>query len=276
MRPIRRMFGWSLALAAALVLLPPRGEAFANAKIREVIDNPEMPTLQGGRHKLLGEAKANVFVFFRPGQAFSRSALIQIARFQKEMAGESVRWVAIVSDSYPAQQVEDEVQAVGLTCPVLIDRGDALYGKLGVDLHPVVGIADAQHRLVAYQPFTEINFADVVRARIRFALGEISRTQLEEVLHPRAATQSSDPQVAHRYYKLGQMLFKLHHLNKALEAAKRSIALDNTQAASHSLLGAILAAQGNCGEALAAFDRALALDKKDAQAVEGKKDCAGK
>jgi hypothetical protein len=34
------------------------------------------------------------------------------------------------------------VKQVGLRMPVLWDQADALYGKLGVRLHPVIGITD--------------------------------------------------------------------------------------------------------------------------------------
>ncbi len=271
-----RPISLSLALLLAVVMLPLRGEAFANVKVGEVIENAELPVLGGGKHSLLGKDKVNVFVFFKPGQEHSHTTLVELARCANELAGKSVHWVAVVSDRYPTEEVQAEVKQTGFTAPVLIDAGDALYGKLGVALHPVVGIADAKHALVAYQPFTKINYCDTVKARIRFGLGEISQAELEQVLNPPEASQGGEAAVARRFYKMGERLLKAGDLTKALDSAKKSIERDASQAPSHSLLGAILAAQGNCAEANKAFDQALAIDKADARAVDGKKGCAGK
>ena len=41
--------------------------------------------------------------------------------------------------------------------PVLIDQGDALYGRFGVILHPVVGITGPDRRLVA-SAFAKVNY----------------------------------------------------------------------------------------------------------------------
>jgi hypothetical protein len=65
---------------------------------------------------------------------------MQVTECQKELAGKPVHWCAVVSDRVPQAEVEAEVQTTGFQMPVLIDRGDALYGKLGVILHPVIGI----------------------------------------------------------------------------------------------------------------------------------------
>jgi Tfp pilus assembly protein PilF len=95
------------------------------------------------------------------------------------------------------------------------------------------------------------------------------------VLNPPASTQGGDVQVARRHMKLGEMLFKGGNLEKAQENAKKSLALDNTLAAAHSLLGAVLAAKGDCAAAQKEFDEALKLDPKDARGLEGKKGCGG-
>jgi hypothetical protein len=91
--------------------------------------------------------------------------------------------------------------------PVLIDVGDALYGKLGVAQVPVTLMCDQQHRLVAYQPFTKVNYAAVVRARVRNLLKEISDEELAAVLNPPAALTDSDEAAALRRLKLADMLF---------------------------------------------------------------------
>ena len=190
--------------------------AFAQVQIGGRIENVELTTLEGGKSLLLSNATANVFVFFKPGQEHSRTTMIHLALCEKEMAAKSVRWVAVVSDRSPKLEVETFVKETGIRMPVLIDAGDALYGKLGVALCPVLGITDQNHKLVAYEYFTKVNFVEVVQARIRHLLKEIDQRELDRVLNPPAAIPSADGDVAHRRFKLAEKLFQAKNYVKAL------------------------------------------------------------
>jgi tetratricopeptide (TPR) repeat protein len=157
--------------------------------------------------------------------------------------------------------------------PVLIDTGDVLYGKLGVALCPVLGIADQDHKLVAYQYFTEINFVETVLARIRFQLKEIGQPQLDAVLSPPAAADEADSEAAHRRLKLGEKLYQAKNYAKALENVNKSIEKDPALAAAYVLKGRILVTMDKKDEARKAFGEALKLEPANAGASEGLKAC---
>ncbi|HLP78017.1 MAG TPA: tetratricopeptide repeat protein, partial [Candidatus Paceibacterota bacterium] len=203
----------------------------------------------------------------------SRAVLKQITFCQKELSAKPVHWVAIMSDRDSKADAEADVRDSGLAMPVLIDVGDALYGRLGVALHPVVGIADKDHKLVAYQPFSKINYQEVIRARVRHLLGEISDQELEQALHPGSTTEDGDTKTAHACFKLAERQFQQGNYGKALENVKKSIEKNPGVAMVHGLHGRILAAQGNPTEALKAFEQALKLDPADTGALEGRKKC---
>ena len=154
--------------------------------------------------------------------------------------------------------------------PVLIDKGDALYGRLGVALHPVIGVTDKDHKLLAYQPFAKVNYGAVIRARILHALKHITDEQLEQVINPPEATSGGDVSLAHRYFKLAERQFHAANYDQALTNIMKSLEKNST-APAHSLHGRILSAQGNPARALAAFEAALKLDPKDPAALEGAK-----
>jgi hypothetical protein len=254
----------------------PAAWGFAHAEVGSVIENVEMPTIDGGRQRLFMDVAANVFIFFKPGQEHSRATMKNIALVEKETAGKSVHWVGIVSDTIPKAEVKALVKEAGIAMPVLVDVGDSLYGRLGVALQPVVGIADGNSKLVAYQPFAKINFTEVIRARIHHLLKEIDDRELAQALHPPVATLSDGSAAARRRLALAEKLFRSKNYVKAMESVKTSIEKDPILAAAHALHGDILAAQGRCSEALQAFDQALRLDPADARAFEGKKACAGR
>ncbi len=250
--------------------------AFIHAQVGSVIENAELPMLNGEKHAFLGSAPANVFIFFKPGQEHSRAVLKQLAVCEKQVPTNSVHWVAIVSDRFAKADIETEVKETGIAMPVLIDAGDALYGRLGVALCPVTGIADKDHKLVAYEPFAKVNYVEVIRARIRHLLKEITDQELEQVLKPPVLTQGGDTEVAHRRLKLAEKHFQAKNYEKAIESVNKSLEKDPTLAAAHALLGQILAAQGNRAEALKAFEQALKLDPANAAALEGRKACQPK
>lgn len=248
-----------LLVLAGLLCSAASVSAFANAPLGSSIDNQLMPTLDGGQEHLLSDATANIFVFFKPGQPHSQSLIKELETLQKETAGKSVRWVAVVSGRLPSSIIRQ----AGLTMPVLIDQEDALYGHLGVALEPVVGIADGEHRLIAYQPYTKINFIAVLRARIQHLLKEIDDATLARVLTPPRADNGGQSATAHRRYKLAQKLFQAKQYTKALENIALSLEKDGNAAASHALHGHILVAIGDTEGARAAYGRALQLDPAD-------------
>jgi tetratricopeptide (TPR) repeat protein len=253
---------------------PLAGRAFSNVAVGDLLENPTLPTLEGKPLPLLsGQAAASVFVFFRPGHDRSREALVQLGRIQKELAGRPVRFVLVVSGSWPPAEVRAAVDGTGLEAPVLVDRGDALYGRLGVALHPVLGIADRSRRLAAYEHYRRINFGEIVLARLRLLLGDIGDAEVARVLAPEKAGRPAPDAGARRFLNLARLLESRGNHQKALEAVRRSLAVA-ASAEALALEGTILAAQGDCAAAAPLFTAALKLDPAEPVALQGAAGCA--
>jgi tetratricopeptide (TPR) repeat protein len=262
---------WCLTAAASLLGAPLAAGAFLRADVGDVIGNVELRCLSGGNRPLLGNATVNVFVFFKPGQEHSRTALTQLVEIEKEFAGKSVHWVAVASDRSKAVEIQAEIKETGLSMPVLIDTGDELYGRLGVALCPSIGITDKDHKLVADLPFAKVNYATIIRGHIRHQLKEISAAELESLLNPPVATQGGDAEVARRRLKYAAKLFQAGSHEKALENVENSLEKDPKLADAHALRGQILSALGRRDEALRAFEEALKQDPSNETARNGKK-----
>jgi tetratricopeptide (TPR) repeat protein len=265
------------ALLTFFTAFPP--PAHARAEPGTVIANVELRTITGGKEKLLSpKAKANVFVFFRTNQDRSLDALKQMATCEREFAGKPVYWTAVVSSSEALADVKAVVAEAGIKMPVLVDEGDRLYGKLGVRLHPVVGVADDQGTLLAYVPFHQVNYCDMIRVRIRFALHEADQAAVDQVDHPPKAVFPNEVPgaVARRHVNLGERFLGTSQWAKAADQARIALEMDPGMASAQSLLGRALAGQGRCGDARRALDRALALDPSDAAAAAARKRCEGK
>lgn len=257
-------------IVAALIWLHP---AFAaHAAIGTPVANLEMPLAAGGKAFALKDVEANVLVFFRPNQDRSVTALRELAHCQAEFSGKSVHWTAIVSGSASVDRASNMVRDAGFAGPLLQDIGDQLYGSLGLALHPVVVIIGRDRKLAAFEPFRAVDFCPVVSARIHFLLHEMSEQQLQDALAPAASTQGGSEQAARRYAALAEALLRDQQYDKALESARKSLER-NATAAAHALLGRILTAQGNCSEAVHAFEQALAIDPASTVARDGLARC---
>ncbi len=265
------------AIATIALCLAPLG-AQAYAEPGTSIDNVELRTLAGGKERILSpKAKANLLVFFRTGQDRSADALVQLATCEKLFAGKPVRWVGVVSSTEDPAAVRALVEKSGVVMPVVIDPDDALYGALGIRLHPMVAFADGKLKLAAVEMYRQIDYCEIIKGRIRLMLGELDQAGFQAILDPPKSTMPGDDprDVARRDVNLGKMLLKRKNYAGATASANK--ALEKAPIASaFSLLGDVAAAQGDCAKARKAYEQALKLDAKDAAALAGQATCSGK
>lgn len=248
------------------------GELDRRVQIGEQVDDVELRTIDGGKaHFLQKGVAANVFVFFRLEQDRSADTLREMARCEKEFEKRPVRWVAVVSDSWPAEEVKALVRETGIKMPVLVDAGDALYGKLGIRLHPVIGIVDRAGKLAAFEPFRQLNYCERIRVRIRLQLGEATEADVARVDEPAATPlPHSDQGVSRRHVNFARRLHDLKQDDQALAELQKALALAPS-AGAWALRGEILAGRGQCAEAAQALEAALKIEPANAVALEAKK-----
>jgi tetratricopeptide (TPR) repeat protein len=267
------------ALGGAGVAAPGQsaaGELDRRVQIGDPVEDVELHTIDGGKAHLLQKGvAANVFVFFRPEHDRSSDTLKDMARCEKEFEKRPVRWVGVVSDSWAPDTVKAFVKEAGVRMPILVDAGDALYGKLGIRLHPVIGIVDRGGKLTAYEPFRQINYCERIRVRIRVLLGEATQADVASVDEPAPTPlPHSDSGVSRRHVNFARRLHELKQDDQALAEVQKALGFAPS-AAAWALRGEILAGRGKCPEAVQAFEAALKLEPANAAALEGKrKGCA--
>jgi tetratricopeptide (TPR) repeat protein len=261
-----------IGLAAGTSAVPAL-DADRRVQVGDPIDDVELKTIDGRKDHLLAKGMtANVFIFFRPEQDRSLDTLKDMAGCEKEFASKPVRWVGVVSDSWDAEQVKALVKESGVRMPVLVDAGDALYGKLGIRMHPVIGIVDRKGKLAAWEPFRQINYCDRIRVRLRFLLGEATQADVAKVDEPEKSVSHTESGVARRHLNFARTLLQIKQQEKALEEVQKSLMM-SPSAAGYALQGQILASQGKCPDALRAFDTALKMEPSNAVASDGRKGC---
>ncbi len=256
MRHAAAAFG---VLAGLLAAFP--AAAFRNVTNGAPISDRTMRTLDGKRAPLLQADKVNVIVFVRTGQDHSESALRQLAQLAREVEAKPVRFAAIVSDGEPPEEVRKLAEACGGRMPILVDDQDALYGELGVAMHPSTGIIAKDRRLVGFQPFRKVNFLDAMRGQVKLALGEIDEAALAKILDPGVSSAPAGGRARARL-KLARTLLAAGSVDAAIENARAGIALEPELGDAHLALAEALAKGGRCEDSVreVAAARRLAAD----------------
>ena len=268
-----RAFLAPVAILAAAAAVAARAEAVETG---QVVPEVTLRQIDGGTAPLVDRtAGATAVIFFKAQQERSLDTLKIMARCQPQLAGRSVRWVGVVPDDTSTADARGAVEASGMTLPVLVDEGDTVYAKLGVRMHPGIAIVDRGRRLVAYEPFHEVDYCGIVVARLRRVLGEISDAEVAKAIAPPTSPLPGGDDrsgVATRHVSFGKKLLAAKAYAQAHENARKAMGIAPS-AAAWTLEGQIFAAEGKCVEALKAFDSALTLDPKDADAADGKQGC---
>jgi hypothetical protein len=227
------------AMGAALLGAPAAARGHVEVGTR--VENADLETLAGGRHALLAQGQLNVLVFFRPGQDRSQDTMRRLAECEPSFAGRPVHTVAVVSAGAPRDQVRALVAESRVTSPILLDEGDQVYGQLELRQHPVIVIVETNGKVHAVEPYQRLRYCEIVRARVRFLLGELDQAAVDRIVKPERAAFPNEVGggSAARYVKLGDR-----------ELAK-----------------------GNCVLAIRAYDDALRRDPLSAKALEGRMKC---
>ncbi len=267
-----------LLLAALAGLAAAPYLAHAHAENGTPVPAVELGAVSGEKVRLLDpKARVTVLVFAKTGQERSLDALKAMAGCEQRLAGKGVRFVGILPSGTPAEEGRALAVATGVKMPLLVDAGDALYERLQVRLHPVVFLVDPRGKVAAFELYRQIDYCDVIMARIRFQLGEIDQAALDRVLEPpRNSMPGDDPRdVARRDVNLGRRQLEIKQYDKAIASANKALALAPSPGA-FALLGDVAAARGDCAAARKQYQAALRLDPKEPHALEGMRRCAGR
>jgi peroxiredoxin len=273
----RSIFG--LTFGALLILpqlaWPDDGVAFYNLKTGEdIIENVTLPTIDGDQASLLDHEKgANVFIFFRTGAEPSLRGIKDMSRCAEELAEFPIHWVGLVSDLQPVEEVRAMVDESGFKGPILIDQGNTLYGKFGVRLHPVVGVAAGNGLLTAYQAFTQVNFCARVKAYVLHTLGEIDTEELDRRLNPQSVNPRGNASTASRNLRMGERFLAAGNPEQALASAQRSLELVPGLPEAHGLAALALAHQEQCEAAAEHIAKALLGNTQEPKALEARQKC---
>jgi tetratricopeptide (TPR) repeat protein len=267
-----------ILLAALTGLAAAPFVAHAHAEVGTPVPNPELASVSGEKLMVIDpKARVSVLIFVKAGQDRSLDALKAMVRCEKQLSGKPVRFLAVLPGDTTPDDAKALAVASGVRMPMLFDANDALYEKLLVRGHPVIFLVDARAKVAGFEQYRQIDYCDVIAARIRFLLGEIDQATLDKVLEPPRNSMPGDDlrDVSNRDVNLGRRQLKIKQYDKAIASANKALGVAPNPGA-FALLGEVAAARGDCAAARKQFEAALKLDPNEKHALEGQKACAGR
>lgn len=262
-----------VALLPVLLTLPSgvRADAVHGRELPDVT----LPVAQGGSARALdGTAAVTALVFFRDGNERSVDTLRMLASCRSRVARDPVRLVGVVPPDSAAAAVALATSS-GLDLPVLVDTAEALYAAAGLRTLPAIVLVDRARRVVAAEPFHQVDYCDVFVARVQQALGKLTDVEVAKALAPEATRlpgANAPAEVAQRHVSLARRLLATRSFEQAHLNVRKALALAPS-AEAWRVEGEVFAAEGQCAAAVRAFESALTLDPEDAGASAGRRAC---
>lgn len=265
----RIMLSW-LAIA---IFASPFAVANDKLKVGERLPEFSLPRADSpGRsftsQQLLGKPAA--LIFWRPNQELSAAALTDLQNIVREVGRGRLHVAAVDTALTPAQDAVAFMDKMELTFPVLLDPNRDLYGKVGIIVSPTTMLFDAGGVLRFSIPTRPPQYPQVVRAHLRFLVGDIDEAQRNKEVNPTVLTIEHDRAAAWRMYNLGKKAQDGGDARKARELFERSLAQYPALVESRCALGFLELAAGEWGTAGNDFESALAQQPSLAKAQLGR------
>lgn len=228
-------------------------------------------TLNSVEGKTISLSKYNgwvvVFIYWRTGHKRSLLALKDGNDVFKKFEGKGVQVVSIIAGSDSQEDAKDIIKENRINYPVFIDSERELYSSYGISVYPTTVIVDKEGILVHNIPGHPPTYKKVLEEYIKKTLGEIDEAGLREALSTHKKKKDKSALEALRLYNLSLQLTGSGMLDLAIDTATRSVKAKPDTAEPHILLGFLYLELKEADKALAAFNKAIALDfhSKDAK-----------
>jgi len=270
MRLPTSLFLLAASVAAGVLAGPlaPEARAFRNVPVGAALPAGSVLDLDGAKVAVPPSGAAAVLVFFRPGQRYSTEALSDLEAVRKALPGK-LGVFAIAEAGSDRAAVREAARAAGLETRVLVDDPEASYAEaLGAIVLPSAAVVSAEGRLAAYFPGRSAHFRDLVEARARVLLGEM--TEAEYAVRAERAGETGSSQDRARTLEAQALA---HAQKGEWEDAKRDLATaiallpDDTNL--NVQLGFVLLDAGEVAEAARIFGFALSRNAASPRARLG-------
>lgn len=214
--------------------------------------------------------RAAVITFWRVDQEPSVRMLKDLKQLQDEFTKREVLLISIVAGTVERLRVEQVVNDLEITFPVLFDLDRRLYAELGVIVSPSTWFVDRNGIVLDNYPGHRQDFLRVARANLEFLRGDID--EAERVRRIRARPRPLDEEGKNlageqTRYQLALRLLEKGRRGAAVKQLTRAWESERPLVDAGLRLGLLLLEDGRDAEALVILERATSLAPADPLAI---------
>lgn len=266
------LFRISLLLSIMVMVMAQPAQAVRNLKIGDPLPSFFLPRADGTTglypsEQLIGQPAA--IIFWRPDHRFSMDALRDLETAAKEIGLHKFKVLVVDAKLSTVPDVRKALANEAVAFPVVLDPQRALYEKVGLIVCPTTLLFDEKGILRFVVASHARQFRQVVKARLRFLLGEIDEQTMNEQIKPANHHIKPDLAAAWRMYNLGVQLQAEGKHGEAASMFERTINQYPPLAEAHCALGFLKFSAGQMNEAGELFETALKHNPKLPQAQLG-------
>jgi len=259
------------AVALLAALLPAGrlawGDQLRNVKPGQEVPDFSLPTIEQGtisRADLKG--KTVILVFLSARQHSSEQAAATARTVHQELQRDDLALVFVTADTAHAPYFQELRVELGLEEPLALDFERRLYGALGLIVLPTTIVVDDQWRLAHVISSYKSDYAHVLEAYARHALGLLDDAQLEQELVAREYHRDRPADRVARHRAAAALLRKAGLLNDAANELHLALEIDPGDEEARLDMASLELATGRVEEASQIVADVLAADPEHRRA----------
>ena len=252
-----------------LISVSGAAAAFKNIKVGDQALPVELEDLAGDTHSFssLKDSKAVLVFFWATWSQRSLKELEDLKKIQEMYEEKGLRILAVNVenqnlDSEDRRQISSIVEKLGLTFPIVLDKGLKTYSSWGVIATPTTALVDEAGTVVFdLSSYPTRGYMDIEEA-VQKALGLYVEEEVTADSKPAYVPDKNSM----LHFGLGKRLLQKGFVSKALPELEQAVVADTRYPDPLIYLGLARIKDGNSEGAKEAVDKALALDSERSEA----------
>ncbi len=188
----------------------------------------------------------------------SIKALRALEELKPFLEKKNVRLLSVDIQEDPENVIQEVKTGAGSSVPVYLDSNKEAYKALGIFVMPSVLVVDKKGIVAAGMGYSH-DLIPRLKGEIEILLGEKTREQVEEELHPKTIKKSEEETAALRHFNMGLVMARRGMMDSAIDEIKKAIELDHDMAEAYIELGCLYVDSGKIEEGEKELEKGLDL-----------------
>lgn len=193
-------------------------------------------------------------------------ALRDIEKIKSFLNKHTIPVIAVNAQGDDPESIQEVITKSEFSYPVYVDKSQKAYGDLGIFIMPAILLVDKEGKAVTGMGYSR-EFVDTLKGEIEILLGEKTRAQVEQELHPQFVEKTAAEKASTRHLNMGLVMEQRAMNDSAIREFLEAIRLKPDLAQAHIELGCLYLDKGEIAKAQQAIEKGLQLEPDSLKAL---------